>query len=619
MNTQSGSQDLVNLGISSVTGSLIGITNTLMAFTAALDNTYATDAQLYQLYQATSSIQFATRSLNIQTGSQDIVNFNISTYTGSQNVINSSVDSHILKQATQTGSQDLVNLGISSVTGSLIGITNGLMAFTAALDNTYATDAQLYQLYHATASLNTQTGSQDLVNLGISSVTGSLIGITNGLMAFTAALDSTYATDAQLYQLYQATASLNTQTGSQDIVNFNISVVTSSIDSHILKQATQTGSQDLVNLGISTFTGSLRSEIAGIEAYTASLKGAAIVSSSQQITNYYKFAETASASTTFYGNVTASALAVGSGTIGRNAFIQSDFRIAAPNDTNILNGIASNTSMTIKSDFYGGGSATPLILQSVSNNNQLYLATNGSITSSGNFQIGNNTINSTLKLSGDNSGGSSFITFLADNDATKAQIETTKFSSDGGILYLKTLKTGVLSTSVTLNQLGDVTIDNGNLIIGTSGKGIDFSANSNAAGMTSELLNDYEEGTWTVGISFGGNSVGITTSRNTGTYVKVGRQVTVNGDLILTSKGSSSGAARITGLPFTNGAGVSNLSPIILRLAKVTFANQLQGYVEVSATTISLEEITEAGTVTQLSNSDFANDSELMVTATYFV
>jgi hypothetical protein len=224
--TQTGSQDLVNLGISSVTGSLIGITNGLMAFTAALDNTYATDAQLLPLIQATASIQFATASLNIQTGSQDLVNLNISTYTGSQNVINSSVDAHILKQATQTGSQDLVNLGISSVTGSLIGITNGLMAFTAALDSTYATDAQLYQLYQATASIQF------------------------------------------------ATASLNTQTGSQNTINFNISVVTSSIDSHILKQATQTGSQDLVNLGISTFTGSLRNEVNGIEAYTASLKNA---------------------------------------------------------------------------------------------------------------------------------------------------------------------------------------------------------------------------------------------------------------------------------------------------------------------------------------------------------
>jgi hypothetical protein len=52
--------------------------------------------------------------------------------------------------------------------------------------------------------------------------------------------------------------------------------------------------------GINTFTSSIRSEINGIEAYTASLKAAAIVSSSQQITNYYKFAETASANT-FYG------------------------------------------------------------------------------------------------------------------------------------------------------------------------------------------------------------------------------------------------------------------------------------------------------------------------------
>jgi alkylhydroperoxidase/carboxymuconolactone decarboxylase family protein YurZ len=300
LNQQTGSQDLVNLGISSITGSLIGITNTLMGFTASLDNTYATDAQLYQLYQATASIQFTTRSLNLQTGSQDLVNLAISTYTGSQNVINSSVDSHILKQATQTGSQDLVNLGISTYTGS---------------QNVINTSVNAHILKQAT-----QTGSQDLVNLGISSVTGSLIGITNGLMAFTAALDSTYATDAQLYQLYQATASiqfatasLNTQTGSQNTINFNISIVTSSIDahilkqaiqtgsqdlvnlgistytgsqnvinssvdSHIIKQATQTGSQDLVNLGISTFTGSLRTEVNLIEAYTASLKGAIEVS-----------------------------------------------------------------------------------------------------------------------------------------------------------------------------------------------------------------------------------------------------------------------------------------------------------------------------------------------------
>jgi hypothetical protein len=58
-----------------------------------------------------------------------------------------------------------------------------------------------------------------------------------------------------------------------------------------------------------------------------------------------------------------------------------------------------------------------------------------------------------------------------------------------------------------------------------AGKGIDFSANTGAAGMTSELLNDYEEGTWTPNVAF----VGATSSE--GTYTKIGRQVTIRGSL----------------------------------------------------------------------------------------
>jgi hypothetical protein len=64
-------------------------------------------------------------------------------------------------------------------------------------------------------------------------------------------------------------------------------------------------------------------------------------------------------------------------------------------------------------------------------------------------------------------------------------------------------------------------------------------------------LDDYEEGTWTMGISFGGASVGVTYGGSTGTYTKIGRQVTVNGYLLLSNKGSSTGTAKITGLPFT--------------------------------------------------------------------
>ena len=77
-----------------------------------------------------------------------------------------------------------------------------------------------------------------------------------------------------------------------------------------------------------------------------------------------------------------------------------------------------------------------------------------------------------------------------------------------------------------------------------AGKGIDFSANANAAGMTSELLDDYEVGTWTPS----GNN--ITYSSATGSYVKIGRMVmgTFNVTFPTTSDANT---AQIQGLPFT--------------------------------------------------------------------
>lgn len=72
-------------------------------------------------------------------------------------------------------------------------------------------------------------------------------------------------------------------------------------------------------------------------------------------------------------------------------------------------------------------------------------------------------------------------------------------------------------------RTGDQTIVSGNLVIGTAGKGIDFSADPSAAGMTSELLNDYEEGTWTPVPT--GVVVNSGTPVWSGKYTKVGRTV----------------------------------------------------------------------------------------------
>ena len=83
-----------------------------------------------------------------------------------------------------------------------------------------------------------------------------------------------------------------------------------------------------------------------------------------------------------------------------------------------------------------------------------------------------------------------------------------------------------------------------------NGKGIDFSAAGNTAGMTGELLNDYEEGTWTPEVK--GTSGAGTASYNTqvGKYLKIGNWVYLTW-VLGWSSGSAGGEMRTTGFPFT--------------------------------------------------------------------
>jgi hypothetical protein len=104
---------------------------------------------------------------------------------------------------------------------------------------------------------------------------------------------------------------------------------------------------------------------------------------------------------------------------------------------------------------------------------------------------------------------------------------------------------GVVSTSGDFKPGADVIMANG--------RGIGFAASgTDGTTMSSELLDDYEEGTWTCTITCTGD--GFTTSgRNTtGTYTKVGRVVTVFADASINTPASGSGNCIITGLPFTS-------------------------------------------------------------------
>ena len=104
---------------------------------------------------------------------------------------------------------------------------------------------------------------------------------------------------------------------------------------------------------------------------------------------------------------------------------------------------------------------------------------------------------------------------------------------------------------------GDVTVKTGNLIIGTAGKGISFAADGNAGGMTNELLDDYEEGSWTPTMYAWNGTQNQGYDTQTGNYIKIGNQVFANFVVDLNSKGTVSGNYTfIGGLPF-NHAGVT--------------------------------------------------------------
>jgi len=106
----------------------------------------------------------------------------------------------------------------------------------------------------------------------------------------------------------------------------------------------------------------------------------------------------------------------------------------------------------------------------------------------------------------------------------------------------------------TFDLSGNLAIANGNLVMSTSGKGIDFSATSSGTGtMTSELLADYEEGTFSPTV-VGSTSAGTATygSAN-GRYTKVGRIVEFEIYLDWTS-GTGTGNLLFGGLPFTANA-----------------------------------------------------------------
>ena len=173
-------------------------------------------------------------------------------------------------------------------------------------------------------------------------------------------------------------------------------------------------------------------------------------------------------------------------------------------------------------------------------------------------------------------------------------------------------KIGSNSLNSALTFTGQQTIPTINL----TGGQITFPATA-VPSSDANTLDDYEEGTWTPQLQFGGATTGITYNTQSGTYIKIGKQVIAYAYIYLSSKGSATGNATLNGLPFTSalagtyGVGVVgynySLANAVIWLCRV----------QDNSTYVILSKGNIAADATQTSNSDYNNNSLIQITCIY--
>jgi len=171
------------------------------------------------------------------------------------------------------------------------------------------------------------------------------------------------------------------------------------------------------------------------------------------------------------------------------------------------------------------------------------------------------------------------------------------------------LSTGDGIPVIHVDSLGNQKVISGNLVIGTSGKGIDFSATPGTG--TSELLDDYEEGTWTP--TLGGTA---TYSSRTATYTKIGRVVHVYCDMTVNTIGTGS-TSTVSGLPY-NPAGFGGALSVGFFTSLATSVINIQLRLNAASSDITVQSEITSYTASG-SNAIFQNGTRFTFSGTYNV
>ena len=254
-------------------------------------------------------------------------------------------------------------------------------------------------------------------------------------------------------------------------------------------------------------------------------------------------------------------------------------------------------------------------VNAVSNNNSFTYLLSSNLTSSNvssSFLTSSRSLLTTVSssyLSASQFTGS----YLSSSFVTSSYLTASQITSSYQNVFQLTASSATISNNL---------ICSGNVLM-RSTYGIDFGDNTNAAGMTSELFNDYEEGTWTPaysGSTTGGTAVGGT---QVGYYTKVGRMVFINCFLSIGSWSTKpTGSIYISGLPFTinsSGFNYGAASATEFNSFATNFITILPKF-EANSTVIGLIKTTAAATsqVTFLTGSDLSSATNQIIISGFY-
>jgi hypothetical protein len=228
--------------------------------------------------------------------------------------------------------------------------------------------------------------------------------------------------------------------------------------------------------------------------------------------------------------------------------------------------------------------------------------TNGSITSGGSSNSYTITSNTSWTL------------------ATGIRISAKANHSNTGAATLSVNSLGAKALRITGAAGSDVALHAGTIIEnGHYNFRYDAAANSAAGAWLVENPVLIEAGTWTPAVTFGGNSTGTTYSTQTGSYTRIGNRVFVDGILVMTDKGTSTGTAVIGGLPYTVGAYASAPMRVALADGLQDVITAWQPIFDISTTNIALQYMTSTGSVAGTTDASYTGTETFVLGGSYRV